>query len=118
MKTKVKAAGWCRSSAWSRRVFRAGPARPRYNDWTLPKGKAEGDEDREDTAQLGGAGGDGVPMRLGPAIATVRYTDHLGHPKVVHYWLMYPAEGVFTAGEGGWTSSVGGGAWTFLDVWP
>ena len=31
----------------------------------------------------------------GPTIADVRYTDHLGRPKVVRYWLMYPAEGVF-----------------------
>ena len=99
MKTEVKAAGGVVRRRGADGVRFALVHRPRYDDWTLPKGKAEDDEDREDTARREVLEETGFRCELGPAIATVRYTDHLGRPKVVHYWLMYPAEGVFIPGD-------------------
>ena len=99
MKTEVKAAGGVVRRRGADGVRFALVHRPRYDDWTLPKGKAEDHEDREDTARREVLEETGFRCELGPAIATVRYSDHLGRPKVVHYWLMYPAEGVFIPGD-------------------
>ena len=88
-------------------VRRRGPAgpeialvhRPRYDDWTLPKGKAnEGESDivsalrevREET---------GMRCELGPEVAEVSYRDHLDRSKVVRYWLMYPSGGGFVPND-------------------
>lgn len=95
MRTEVKAAGGVVRRRGADGVRFAMIHRPRYDDWTLPKGKAEDDEDAEDTARREVLEETGFRCELGPSITDVRYTDHLGRPKVVRYWLMYPAEGVF-----------------------
>jgi 8-oxo-dGTP diphosphatase len=99
MKTEVKAAGGVVRRRGADGVRFAVIHRPRYDDWTLPKGKAEDGEDAEDTARREVLEETGFRCELGPPIAEVRYTDHLGRPKVVRYWLMYPAEGVFIPNE-------------------
>ena len=73
--------------------------RPRYDDWTLPKGKADDGEDERSTALREVLEETGFRCDMGPVITSVRYTDHLGRPKVVVYWLMHPLEGVFLPGS-------------------
>ena len=61
--------------------------RPRYDDWTLPKGKVDaGDVDLADTAARGPRG-DGLRGRLGADLGEIHYTVR-GRPKVVRYWAM------------------------------
>jgi 8-oxo-dGTP diphosphatase len=64
--------------------------RPRYDDWTLPKGKADPGESDEDCARREVTEETGMLCTLGPELSTVRYADHRGRPKVVRYWAMQP----------------------------
>ena len=67
--------------------------RPRYDDLTLPKGKAHDGESIEATALREIREETGVTGELGPELQSVRYTDPLGRPKTVRYWLV-KADGV------------------------
>ncbi len=67
--------------------------RPRYDDWSLPKGKAEPGEADEDAALREVEEETGLACRLGDELSPVRYLDRGGRPKVVRYWLMYPTDG-------------------------
>lgn len=62
--------------------------RPRYDDWTFPKGKRDGDETDEQTALREVAEETGLACVLGPPLGEVRYRDGQRRPKVVRYWLM------------------------------
>jgi len=62
--------------------------RPRYDDWTLPKGKAELGEDDEATALREVAEETGLECDLGPELTPTHYVDHNGRAKVVRYWAM------------------------------
>jgi 8-oxo-dGTP diphosphatase len=64
--------------------------RPRYDDWSLPKGKAERDESDEDCARREVYEETGVRVELEEPIGSVHYYDRKGRPKVVHYWRMRP----------------------------
>jgi len=64
--------------------------RPRYDDWSLPKGKLEPGESPEAAARREIAEETGVEVRLGDPLPDHRYTDRHGRPKVVHYWEMTP----------------------------
>jgi len=64
--------------------------RPRYDDWSLPKGKADGDERDEDTALREVEEETGLRCTLGKPAGRTRYRDSKGRDKVVHYWLMEP----------------------------
>lgn len=67
--------------------------RPRYDDWTFPKGKAEPGEGDEACALREVEEETGLRCELGPELPEARYVDHLGRPKVVRYWAMRPAGG-------------------------
>jgi 8-oxo-dGTP diphosphatase len=69
--------------------------RPRYDDWTFPKGKAEDGESDEENAEREVHEETGFLCERGPEVATIDYLDRLGRPKSVRYWLMYPAGGGF-----------------------
>jgi len=69
--------------------------RPKYDDWTLPKGKAEAGESDEDCALREVEEETGMRCVLGPHLADVAYTDRLDRPKVAHYWAMHPVGGAF-----------------------
>ena len=59
--------------------------RPRYDDWTLPKGKRESGENLVATAVREIAEETGCSTRLGRRLSTVAYDVGAGR-KVVHYW--------------------------------
>ena len=62
--------------------------RPRYDDWTLPKGKLDPGESFEEAALREVWEEAGLRCRLGEELDTVRYRDHEDRPKVVRYWRM------------------------------
>ncbi len=64
--------------------------RPRYDDWSLPKGKLEPGESFEAAARREIEEETGVQVELGAALPDTEYVDRHGRPKVVRYWLMTP----------------------------
>ena len=66
--------------------------RPRYDDWSFPKGKPDGDERDEETALREVEEETGLRCRLGAPYGETRYEDSRGRHKVVRYWLMEPAD--------------------------
>lgn len=70
--------------------------RPRYDDWSLPKGKVEPSEHPAVTAVRECDEETGLQVRLGPALSSVAYQVR-GRPKSVQYWL---ATGVTEEGAG------------------
>jgi 8-oxo-dGTP diphosphatase len=63
--------------------------RPRYDDWTFPKGKLDAGESFEDAAVREVEEETGVRCSLGRELASTRY-EVGGRPKLVRYWLMTP----------------------------
>ena len=73
--------------------------RPRYDDWTLPKGKLDPGESFEDAALREVEEETGMRCTLGRELPSIRYEVN-GRPKLVRYWLMSPeAEGDFAPNE-------------------
>jgi 8-oxo-dGTP pyrophosphatase MutT (NUDIX family) len=72
--------------------------RPRYDDWSFPKGKALDGESDEDCALREVREEAGLECGLGPELPTVSYTSK-GRPKRVRYWLMEPIAGEFAPGH-------------------
>jgi 8-oxo-dGTP pyrophosphatase MutT (NUDIX family) len=66
--------------------------RPRYDDWSLPKGKLDRNEGFEEGALREVLEETGLRCRLRRELDEVRYTDGKGRPKIVRYWLMDVAE--------------------------
>lgn len=69
--------------------------RPRYDDWTLPKGKAEPAESDEACALREVEEETGLRCILGVHLADVAYRDRLDRPKVARYWAMRQVSGRF-----------------------
>jgi 8-oxo-(d)GTP phosphatase len=69
--------------------------RPRYDDWTLPKGKAQPGETDEETAVREVEEETGLRASLGVELPSTRYRDSQGRDKVVRYWTMLPESGTF-----------------------
>ena len=77
-------------------VMRKGPEeteiavvhRPRYDDWSFPKGKLDPGETFEEAALREVREETGLTCRLGPELAFAHYEDNKGRPKLVRYWLM------------------------------
>ena len=69
--------------------------RPRYGDWTLPKGKLDEGETFEEAALREVEEETGLRCELGPELQSTHYTDSKGRPKFVRYWLMEPVDGEF-----------------------
>ena len=73
-------------------VFRPGKDvllihRPRYDDWSFPKGKLDPGEHVAAAAVREVAEETGLRVRLGPPLAEQQYTLENGNRKVVSYWV-------------------------------
>jgi 8-oxo-dGTP diphosphatase len=64
--------------------------RPKYDDWTFPKGKAEAGESDEDCALREVAEETGLRCRLRDELPSTEYVDSRGRPKRVRWWRMDP----------------------------
>ena len=63
--------------------------RPRYDDWTFPKGKLDPGESFEDAALREVEEETGVRCILGRELPSTRYEVN-GRTKLVRYWMMAP----------------------------
>ncbi|KNB51434.1 NUDIX hydrolase [Streptomyces caatingaensis] len=69
--------------------------RPKYDDWSLPKGKLKRGEPAEAGAVREVLEETGMTCRLGPFLATVRYVLADGRTKEVRYWAAEATGGTF-----------------------
>ena len=66
--------------------------RPKYEDWSLPKGKLDADEGWEAAAVREVHEETGLVGRCEEELASHEYVDRKGRPKVVRWWRMSVAE--------------------------
>ena len=66
--------------------------RPRYDDWSVPKGKVDPGETDEEAALREVEEETGVRSTLGPELESIRYRDRKDRLKQVRYWLMEPVD--------------------------
>jgi 8-oxo-dGTP diphosphatase len=64
--------------------------RPKYDDWTFPKGKALDGEPDEDCALREVVEETGLRCRLDRELAATEYEDSSGRAKRVRWWRMIP----------------------------
>jgi len=84
-------------------VWRDGPEgrelllvhRPRYDDWSFPKGKLDRDESYLEGAVREVNEETGLEVEVGPELSPARYIDGEGRPKKVRYWAMAVVGGAF-----------------------
>jgi ADP-ribose pyrophosphatase YjhB (NUDIX family) len=69
--------------------------RPRYDDWSLPKGKLVEGEGWREAALREVAEETGLRCEAVAELASSRYRDRKGRTKHVRWWLMRPLEGGF-----------------------
>jgi 8-oxo-dGTP diphosphatase len=69
--------------------------RPKYDDWTFPKGKAEDGETDEECALREVREETGLSCELLSPAGLTEYVDSKGRPKVVRWYVMRPLDGEF-----------------------
>ncbi|MGW1005363.1 NUDIX hydrolase [Streptomyces sp. NPDC002520] len=98
--TKVEAAGcvlWRRSASGT--VELGLVFRPRWSDWSWPKGKLKKGETAREAALREVEEETGHTCRLGSDLPTSRYVDHAGRDKVVTYWTAETTGGAFAPND-------------------
>jgi len=88
MTTEVRAAGGVVRRRVDGHVLTVLVHRPRYDDWTLPKGKLREGESFEAAALRELLEETGLKCRIDAELPTLRYADQDGRPKIVRYWSM------------------------------
>ena len=73
--------------------------RPKYEDWSLPKGKLDAGEGFEQAAVREVEEETGMRAELSSELDPVSYRDRKGRTKLVRYWLMRPLDGEFAPGS-------------------
>lgn len=68
--------------------------RPRYQDWSLPKGKLEDGEDFLEAALREVEEETALRCEAGEELSPTHYEDRKGRSKMVRYWLMRPSDGL------------------------
>ena len=66
--------------------------RPRYDDWSLPKGKLDAGETFEQAALREVEEETGLVCTLDDELDATEYHDRKGRPKIVRYWRMSVVE--------------------------
>lgn len=97
---EVRAAGgliWRRGAGGAMEVLVV--HRPRYDDWSFPKGKCDPGETFEQTAEREVAEETGLVVAFGPELAEARYRDHKRRSKLVRYWAMTVVGGTFVPND-------------------
>ncbi len=96
----VRAAGcvlWRRSACGT--VELALVFRPKWSDWSWPKGKVKKGETARAAALREVREETGHTCRLGPALPTLRYVDNAGRDKEVAYWAAESTGGTFAPND-------------------
>ncbi len=73
--------------------------RPRYDDWSLPKGKLDPGETHRHAALREVEEETGLRCEADAELQAVRYRDRKGRPKRVRYWAMVPLDGEFSVND-------------------
>jgi 8-oxo-dGTP diphosphatase len=73
--------------------------RPRYDDWSLPKGKLDRGEDFEQAALREVEEETGLRCRLGRTLGDASYRDKRDRAKLVRYFEMQPESGEFAPND-------------------
>jgi 8-oxo-dGTP pyrophosphatase MutT (NUDIX family) len=73
--------------------------RPKYDDWSFPKGKLEPGETDEECALREVEEETGLRCELEAELPEARYEDRHGRPKRVRYWTMRPLDGSFAPND-------------------
>lgn len=70
--------------------------RPKWADWSHPKGKLKRGEDARVGAVREVREETGMTCKPGPELPSAHYVDHQGRPKQVRYWAAEATGGDFT----------------------
>jgi 8-oxo-dGTP pyrophosphatase MutT (NUDIX family) len=109
--TLVLAAGGVVWRRTDRRIEVVLVHRPRYDDWTFPKGKLDVGETDEQAAVREVMEESSLAVELGPELPSTTYLDKSGKHKRVRYWAMTTADGAEPAGA----NEVDEARWVDLD---
>jgi 8-oxo-dGTP diphosphatase len=98
-KERVKAAGGVVVRESDGKLEVAVVHRPRYDDWSIPKGKLDPGESFKQGALREVEEETGLVCELGRELSPASYRDRKGRRKIVRYWLMRPRKGEFAIND-------------------